>query len=73
MINRILLLDQKVMPQGEIPLDVRGNLTKNSNMPNRIPKILNLYGIQYQENIIMKCRYKMNIMNMKNDLLRFFL
>ena len=41
MINRILLLDQKVMHQGEIPLDVRGNLTKNSNMPNRIPKILN--------------------------------
>lgn len=72
MINRILLLDQKVIHQGEIPLDVRGNLTKNSNMPNRIPKILNLYGIQYQENIIMKCRYKMNIMNIKNDLLRFF-
>lgn len=72
MINRVLLLDQKEISQSKLPLDIRGNLTKNSSMPDRIPKILSLYGIQYQENIIMKCRYKMNLMNMKDDLLRFF-
>lgn len=72
MIKRILDLDNKNISNQNIPLDVRGSLGLNHSNPQRVPKILGLYNIHFQNELIMKCRYKAEIPNIRNNLLRIF-
>lgn len=74
-ISTILRMDGKEMNAGDIPIKDDGTLEDNKTSPGRISKILDLYHVEFEEDMILKALYREKESineKLKGDTLRFF-
>lgn len=74
-ISEILKLDGNSIQSNQLHLEIEDTLCENKKDKDRVPDILNLYGVTFEKEKISKCRYRndYSIMQKVNkDLLRFF-